>query len=80
MFVGVQKKIILALCENCRSEGSRVTRELTIDSISQLSGCNKFSIKTNLSRLKKMGAIKVFDIKKGRSGWVRYEVCFDLID
>lgn len=72
--VGLQKKVILFLYENCKKIRSKETEPLTLEHIAaQLSICLG-SIKTTIRRLQLKSFIKRIDFKNGRSGWSRYEV------
>ena len=76
--VGLQRKIILFLYENCKKIRSKETEPFALEYIaSQLNICLG-SVKTTIRRLQTKKLINRIDFKIGRSGWSRYEVPNDL--
>ena len=72
--VGLQKKILLFLYENCKKIRSKETEPLSLEYLANQLNICLGSVKTTIRRLQVKNLIKRIDFKNGRSGWSRYEV------
>jgi predicted transcriptional regulator len=72
--VGVQRKIIFIIFEECKNNRSSVTREITIEHVSELTQSSHGTVKVSLQRLEKKGVIIRKNFKVGRGGWSQYEL------
>lgn len=72
--VGNQREIIISLYKNMKINKSDTTDELTLESISNLTGVNQKSLKNTLFRLNSAGVLIRADQKVGRGGWVKYKI------
>lgn len=77
--VGNQREIIIALYKNMKINKSDITDELTLESISKLTGVNQKSLKNTLFRLNNAGVLIRADQKVGRGGWVKYKINSNII-
>ena len=73
-YVGLQRKIIIFLCNDCRIRRSKETQEFSLEHMSKTLGIKVGSIKNTIRRLEKKGAIKRIIYKSGRGGWSKYEI------
>ena len=71
---GIQRKLMLSIYLNCKIFGGTTSQEMTIEHLSNLSKCNKKSIKTTIYRLKEKGFIQLVEQKIGRGGWAKYKI------
>ena len=72
--VGLQRKLILLIYENCKIARSKITEPLTLEYISEQIKIPLGSIKTTIRRLEMKGYVKRIEYKNGRSGWSKYEI------
>ena len=72
--VGLQKKIILFLYDNCKKIRSKETEPLSLEYLANQLNICLGSVKTTIRRLQVKNLIKRIDFKNGRGGWSRYEV------
>ncbi len=72
--VGLQRKTLLFLYENCKATRSKITEPLTLEHLSNQLNIRIGSVKTTIRRLQIKSFIKRLDFKNGRSGWSKYEV------
>ncbi|MBA2655557.1 MAG: hypothetical protein H0U70_01060 [Tatlockia sp.] len=78
--IGNQREIVIALYKNMRLNKAEATEELTLETISNLTGVNQKSLKNTLFRLTSAGVISRSDQKIGRGGWVKYQINSDIIN
>lgn len=71
--VGLQKKIIIFIYENCKISRCNESQQLTVDFINSYCKTTKSSIKKAIQRLIKKGCLIRKSFKDGRSGWTTYE-------
>ena len=72
--MGLQRKLILLIYENCKIARSKITEPLTLEYISEQIKIPLGSIKTTIRRLEMKGYVKRIEYKNGRSGWSKYEI------
>jgi len=72
--VGIQRKVIFAIYQNCKLLGENVTQEITLDYIASIIESHKNTVKTTINRLKKKSYIEIAEYKDGRGGWVKYRL------
>jgi hypothetical protein len=72
--IGIQRKMLLFLFDECKKARSRITEPLSIIHISQAMEIPTGSIKTSISRLCEKQFIKISSFKNGRGGWSSYEI------
>jgi len=72
--VGIQRKIVLFLYEECKLNRSKRTQPLTMEYIKNSCGSTISSIKKSIQRLENKEIVKRTVYKLGRSGWTQYEL------
>lgn len=72
--VGIQRKIMLFLYENCKTTRNKETESLTLEHLANQLDIRAGSVKTTLRRLQTKNFIKRITFKNGRGGWSKYEV------
>lgn len=72
--IGVQRKMLLFLFDECKKARSRITEPLSIIHISQAMEIPTGSIKTSIARLREKQFLKISSFKNGRGGWSSYEI------
>ena len=74
LIVGVQRKLLLHIYESCKRTRAHYSEPLTLEHIVSVLGIRIGSIKTSLARLQEKKIISRNFFKKGRGGWVTYEL------
>lgn len=72
--VGIQKNIIILICNELKKSRSRITESLTLEHIANTLKCSTGAVKTSIQRLEKKECLIRVEFKNGRGGWSRYEV------
>ena len=78
IIIGVQRKILLFIFEECKKARSRITEPLSIAHIANAIEIPMGSIKTSVARLCDKQFIKINGFKNGRGGWSSYEIPDDV--
>jgi hypothetical protein len=72
--IGVQKKLMIVIYENCKKNGARITDPLTLEDLSNQFKIKIYSIKTSICRLESKHLLIRLQFKNGRGGWSIYEI------
>lgn len=72
--VGIQRRIVLFIHEECKLNRSKVTPPLTMEYILASCGGNFATVKKSIQRLEKKRVLIRAGFKNGRGGWTRYEL------
>lgn len=72
--VGIQRKIVLFIHEECKLNRSKITPPLTMEYILASCGSNFATVKKSIQRLEKKRILLRAGFKNGRGGWTRYEL------
>ncbi len=72
--VGIQRKIVLFIHEECKLNRSKITPPLTMEYILANCGGNFATVKKSIQRLEKKRVLIRAGFKNGRGGWTRYEL------
>lgn len=72
--VGLQRELILFICNECKNSRSKTTEALTLEYIAKALQRSNGAVKTTLQRLEAKGCLIRVEFKNGRGGWSRYEV------
>jgi hypothetical protein len=70
--VGLQRKIILFIYENCKLCGDKITRPIAIEHLAKHCESTELSAQKTIQRLEKKLVIYRAEYKNGRSGWTKY--------
>lgn len=71
---GSQQKIMKYISNLCKCSGDNVSREVTLQELSDISGLTKGSVKKTIRRLRQAGILRLVDFKNGCQGWRRFIV------
>ena len=66
--VGLQKKLLIQLFENCLNKGSKVSDFFSLDSLANLHKSSRHSIKSGIRQLRLKGILEKNSFKDGRGG------------
>ncbi len=72
--VGLQSKVVLFIYNLCKSDGSTVTRPISISYINEVFKTTSNASQQAIKRVIKKGFLKRNSFKTGRGGWTRYEL------
>lgn len=72
--IGLQRDIVIFICQECKNSRSRITEPLTLEHIAISLKRDTGVIKTTIQRLEKKGYLIRVKFKNGRGGWSQYEV------
>jgi hypothetical protein len=76
--VGLQRKLLIFLIEDCKNTRSRITQEMSLEHIAENLKVPIGGLKTTLRRLEKKKFIRIIEFKIGRGGWRKYEIPDDV--
>jgi predicted transcriptional regulator len=71
---GIQREIIICLCQLCKKTRSKITEPITIEYLTLSLNRTYNSVKTSIKRLERKGCITRVNFKNGRGGWSKYEI------
>ncbi len=72
--VGIQRKLLIFLIDDCKNTRSRITQEMSLEHLAESLKAPIGGLKTTLRRLEKKGFIQLIEFKNGRGGWRKYEI------
>ncbi len=76
--VGIQRKLLIFLIDDCKNTRSRITQEMSLEHLAESLKAPIGGLKTTLRRLEKKGFIWLIEFKNGRGGWRKYEIPNDV--
>ncbi len=76
--VGMQRKLLIFLIDDCKNTRSRITQEMSLEHLAESLKAAIGGLKTTLRRLEKKGFIRLIEFKNGRGGWRKYEIPNDV--
>lgn len=76
--VGMQRKLLIFLIDDCKNTRSRITQEMSLEHLAESLKAPIGGLKTTLRRLEKKGFIRLIEFKNGRGGWRKYEIPNDV--
>jgi predicted transcriptional regulator len=72
--VGLQREIIIFICNECKNSRSKITDTLSLEYIANCLKRRTGAVRTTIQRLQKKGYLCRTGSKNGRGGWTQYEV------